>query len=69
MELMEDEQKEKLLYIKNKDIQSRPPVNWWLAQPLEGAITGLTPERGTELYYRITCTTTRKRVKTRYFFI
>ena len=28
--------------------KSRPPVNWWLAVPLEGAYTGLTPVRGTE---------------------
>ena len=28
--------------------QSQPPVNWWYAQPLEGAITDLAPERGTE---------------------
>ena len=28
--------------------KSKPPVNWWYAQPLEGAFTDLAPERGTE---------------------
>ena len=39
--------------------QSKPPVNWWFALPLKGAITGLTPIRGSEYYYRITRTATR----------
>ena len=37
-------------------------VNWWFALPLTGAITGIAPVRGTELYYRITSTAIRKRV-------
>ena len=40
----------------------------WLALPLEGAITGLTPKRGTELHDRITRTAIRKRVKAHSFY-
>ena len=38
-------------------------INWWFDLPLKGAITGIAPIRGTELYYRITRTATRKRVQ------
>ncbi len=41
--------------------KSSRQLNQWPAQPLKGAITGLTPS---ELYYCITPTSTRKRVKT-----
>ena len=30
--------------------QSKPPVNWWYAQPLEGAITDLVPKRDAERF-------------------
>ena len=41
--------------------------NLWLAQPLEGAVTGLAPKRGAEFYCRITAT--RKRVKFKRFLL
>ena len=30
--------------------ESKPPVNWWYAQPLEGAITDLVPKRDAERF-------------------
>ena len=41
--------------------ESRPPVNWWLAQPLKGAITGRGPKGAQKVWHRILITGSRSR--------
>ena len=41
--------------------QSRPPVNWWLAEPLKGAITGRAPKGARKIWSHIIISGSRSR--------
>ena len=45
-----------LLNLNKADEKSKPPLKWWFAQPLEGAITGFTPKGALKVWHRITLT-------------
>ena len=46
---------------KNNGKKSRPPVNWWLAQPLKGAITGRAPKGARKIWHPIIISGSRSR--------